>query len=257
MGTLTSGTWRSRAGMLQDAWKGHRGCKLQAGKAGAQRWVIHIPMYSRLAWKSSHAGAFLPKEKAPGTAATQSIVFESSSCGIWGLQKNNYLRKINYNLKEEDGPGGMDAVIALKPSCNRNTGKPRAQVLMDVRSWQRNFQGKDQQRECCNSAFFVKKPKQNKTTQNMEQPKHWTDLLNHRHKRIKKYYQKKKKIHCKRHLVVQGHWIQELLADQPSVSRILCCQEHKRWEYTALTGEELRLKGIYPFQINSVIYSNI
>lgn len=100
--------------------------------------------------------------------------------------------------------------------------------------------------------------KQNKTTQNMEQPKHWTDLLNHRHKRIEKYYKTKKlKIHCKRHLVVQGHWIQELLADQPSVSGILCCQEHKRWEYTALTGEELRLKDIYPFQINSVIYSNI
>lgn len=151
----------------------------------------------------------------------------------------------------------MDAVIAPKSSCNRSTWKPRAQVLMDVGSSRRkkNFWGKDQQRECCNSALLKK---QNKTTQNMEQPKHWTDLLNHRHKRIEKYYKTKKlKIHCRRHLVVQGHWIQELLADQPSVSGILCCQEHKRWEYTALTGEELRLKDIYPFQINSVIYSNI
>lgn len=63
----------------------------------------------------------------------------------------------------------MDAVIAPKSSCNRNTWKPRAQVLMDVGSSRRkkNFRGKDQQRECCNSAFFVKKTKQNN-------PKHGT-----------------------------------------------------------------------------------
>lgn len=41
----------------------------------------------------------------------------------------------------------------------------------------KSFGGKDQRQESCNSAFFVKK-KPNKTiTQNIEQPKHLTDLL--------------------------------------------------------------------------------
>lgn len=58
-----------------------------------------------------------------------------------------------------------------------------------------------------------------------------------------KYYKpkqkQKKKPHCRRHLVVQGHWIQELLAAQPSPSvELLHCQEHKCWEHTAFTGEE-------------------
>lgn len=45
---------------------------------------------------------------------------------------------------------------------------------------------------------------------------------------------------------------------QPSVSgTAVCCQEHKHWEYTALTGEELRLKDIYPFQINIVSSTDI
>ena len=55
--------------------------------------------------------------------------------------------------------------------------------------------------------------KRNKTTQNTEQPKHLTDLLT---TDIKESILEK--IHCRRHLVLQGNLIKLLLADQHSVS---------------------------------------
>jgi len=109
--------------------------------------------------------------------------------------------------------------MLLDPSARGMLGNPglRCCWVWDKQGkfWQnKGFRGKDQQQESCNSAFFVKKTKQNNN------PKHRTTqtfnrFVNHRHKRIKKY---SKKIHRSRLLVLQGNWIQLRLADPHSGS---------------------------------------
>lgn len=58
--------------------------------------------------------------------------------------------------------------------------------------------------------------KQKTTTQNIEQPERLTDLLT---TDIKESRNTRKKLHCRRHLVLQGNLIKLLRADQHSVSR--------------------------------------
>lgn len=84
--------------------------------------------------------------------------------------------------------------MLLDPSARGTLGNPglRCWWMWDKQGnllQNKSFGGKDQQQESCNSAFFVKKTKQNNN------PKHRTTqtfnrFVNHRHKRIKKYSKK-------------------------------------------------------------------
>lgn len=140
------------------------------------------------------------------------------------------------------------------PAARGILGNPGADGCGVIMEKKKLFEAKTSNQSVVIQLSLLKK--QNKTTQNIEQPKHGTDLLNHRHKRIKKYYQKKITI-ARDILLSKAIGFRSCWLPSPQSVELLCCQEHKHWEYTALTGEELRLKDIYPFQINIVSSTDI
>lgn len=150
----------------------------------------------------------------------------------------------------------------LPLSCKRNTWKSR---------WDNHGKRKKISRQrpatrviVIQLFFFVKKKRNTKQPKTQKQPEHQTDLLNHRHKGIMKYYKLKTKPKKKTTLQETSCCPRPLdsgAAGCPALSQWNCCAARSTNVGNTQHLLEKRIKTIryfYPFQINkSVIYSNI